>query len=484
MAVFREERHASLGRVLRATAPISRGAVLAREKPVLSMTPLRALALDERRTLLRAVSELGASTLDLLCAAHAYAHAPKSVRATVLATFCGMEAVPTEGAKLEAVSDVEHVARWWTERAEARGGPRVDAAELTQALMAFQLNAHHTPQLGDRRCGALYALGSRFTHACASANCAFAHDGDGALVHRAVRAIENGEVLTANYLGPWEYGSARVRRAALMRSKCFECRCATCLVAADAMRAMPCPACGARRGADGLLADDGAGTEGAGALDGALDGAVLPVALGGGCEEWRCARCGLALSADAMDVRIAEGDAWPLTPCARGHGAGTLLEWERRVEAAAHNLLMIVYASRDGDAHAALARLPAIVRAVRALLGARHWVVAFLVAIQLEATVGLASRMADAPEAELLAAARGRLGLPVSSLGELLAACARMALQLHRWHRARAPLAAAPFFEDVCELAELACRVVASTAAAAARDTILTVVALVRVDLE
>lgn len=488
--LFHEELHADLGRVLRARARIEPGTVLVRERPVLTMTALRALAPSQRALILGAVAKLGASTLDLFCTAHAYLHAPEPVRATVLATFCGMEAVHAAGAPgaaHDAVRDVERVAEWCAAHLRSDEAAEVAAPELRQALMCFQLNAHHTPQLGDRRCGALYALGSRFTHACLSANCAFEHEGD-LLAHRAVREIRAGEVLTTNYLGPWEYGSARVRRAALLRSKAFECRCETCARGADALRAMPCPACGTARGSDGLLPSAAEGDSGWPRLfaDGADGdgGLVLPVAFDGGREEWRCARCGHALSSGAMDVRVSVGDDWPLRAA---DGSGGLLGWEARVEAAAHNLLLLVYAAKAGASDPSLARLPAILGAVRRLLGRSHWVVPFLLAVQLEATLALASRMARVTEAELLDAAARELGLSAATLGALLARCVTAASDLHRWQRERAPLAATPLFEDVAELAELACRLVGRPALPGEREQagcVEALLALVHVDLE
>lgn len=472
-ALFREDVNHSLGRVLRATALLRPGTTLVRELPVLTMTPLRAIEATERKALLQAVADLGASTLDLFCAAHAFVRASTQVRAAVLNTFCGIEAVRdvgSAGAKLEAVSDVDHVAQWCSQHM------CVPASELRQALMCFQLNAHMAPQLSDRRCGALYAVGSRFTHACVSANCAFEHDGN-LLVHRVVREIQPGDILTTNYLGPWEYGSTRMRRAALMRSKCFFCECDSCLSSADAMRAMPCPACGIGRGRDGLLPEgrDGDGPD-------LLRGTVIPVALEDGREEWRCASCGHALSAEAMDVPVEVGNFWPLV----GGRGDSLLSWEARVESAAHNLLMLVYASKESGSHPALARLPAILGAVSRLLGRCHWVTAFLLALQLEALLALTSRMAHAVEQNVLAAVARELGVPAPSLDSLLARCTHTASALRRWQEERAPLAAAPLFEDVTELAELACRVAKARAPSYGNEeqrTFETVLTLVRADI-
>jgi len=384
-ALFVETGHPILGRVLRASACIVPGTLLVRERPVMAMTPLRELDAPERKALLAAVAELGASTFDLFCAAHAFALSPQNARFLVLSTFCGVEAVDVEVAEArQALREVEIVAAWCAEHMAACAS--VEPADLRQALMCFHLNAHHTPRLGDRRCGALYAIGSRFTHACLSANCAFEHDDD-CLVHRAVCTIEPGAVLTSNYLGPWEYGSTRVRRAALVRSKCFVCGCASCERSIDPMRALPCPNCGPQRANSGLLgevSDD--------ELAGSKTGSMLPTRLDdGGGEEWRCATCKHVLSEQAMDREVSVPGDWPLVSSADAYGS-SLLGWERRIESAAHNLLLHVYAGASGGAvNATLPRMPAILGAVY-LTNKKHYYafiinICFLFTIVVNATL-------------------------------------------------------------------------------------------------
>lgn len=54
--------------------------------------------------------------IDLMCAAHAFVHAPDDVRERVLGTFCGMEAVPdAERADAQPLQEAVRVARWWAD---------------------------------------------------------------------------------------------------------------------------------------------------------------------------------------------------------------------------------------------------------------------------------------------------------------------------------------------------------------------------------
>jgi hypothetical protein len=455
--------HPILGNVLYAQSNIAAGTLLLCEEPVMTMTPFRELGGEERRAVLGAAAELGVASLDLICTAHAFAASTPELRARLLSTFCGIEAIPP-GMREVALRDVDAAVRWAT--AHLRGCAAVPVDELCQALICFKLNAHHTPHLGDRRCGAMYASGSRFTHACLSANCAFEHDAQDRLVHRAVRQIVAGQMLTTNYLGPWEYGSTRARRALLLSSKCFDCGCSECAREPDAMRAIPCRACGPPRGVDGLLVE----TTDDASIAAGLEGMASPSPAQGGGEVWTCACCGDTRSAVEMDVALTPPHDWPLVSPLSGAAAAagsSLLEWERRVEVAAHNLQLHVDAATDGT-HPTLLRLPAILVAVRRLLGRSHWAYAFLSAIQLEAALALTARLEDQPDADLLAVARAQLGLNVCSLDDFLARCVRTAIGLRAWQLVRAPLAATPLFEGVLELADLALRVSALPASATA----------------
>mmetsp|Transcript_12857 Transcript_12857/g.30241 ORF Transcript_12857/g.30241 Transcript_12857/m.30241 type:complete len:270 (+) Transcript_12857:623-1432(+) len=127
------------------------------------------------------------------------------------------------------------------------------------------------------------------------------------------------------------------------------------------MRALPCPNCGPQRANSGLLgevSDD--------ELAGSKTGSMLPTRLDdGGGEEWRCATCKHVLSEQAMDREVSVPGDWPLVSSADAYGS-SLLGWERRIESAAHNLLLHVYAGASGGAvNATLPRMPAILGALR-----------------------------------------------------------------------------------------------------------------------
>jgi hypothetical protein len=482
-----EETHPRLGRVLRAHALIPVGTVLMRERPVMSSTPFRVLDAEERAAVLGAADMVGTLGLDLICMAHAFGRASPAERARVLSTFCGTDAIPPElrtGSSREQLAAVDRVAGW--ARHHLHQCAHVALDELRQALMCYKLNAHHSPQLSDKRRGALYALGSKFTHACLSANCAFEHDAAGTrLVHRAMRTIEPGTILTTNYLGAWEYGSRHARQALLLASKCFECQCATCEARLDTLRALPCPSCGQPRDANGLLP---APARGMASIESAVGRVILPYSpysaaqapqgaapqepqeRGARAEErWLCARCGSEFGASEVDIRVQVDEHWPLIapPSASDDSAGelTLLGWERCVEMAAHNLLAHVSATTESErTHPTVAKLPAIRTAVHQLFGGGHWTASFLLAIELEAALALTERMAARPDSKLLRACADELGLAkLDSVAQLLGSCARHASELCEWQRARAPHAATPLFDEMVELAGLALRVPCAT---------------------
>ncbi|KAI8476134.1 MAG: hypothetical protein J3K34DRAFT_516805 [Monoraphidium minutum] len=190
------------------------------------------------------------------------------------------------------------------------GAPR-DAGTALRVLLAFELNAHAV----DGR-GALFALGSKFTHTCGQPNSVFKSCG-GMGYHVAVIPIAPGDLLTTTYLegGPMLM-AAPYRRVFTMEGFAFKCRCPRCAGPADDMRCLPCPRCAgpaARRGGDGLLPravalkgvrPEGvltfhaappplAGGEGGGGGSGGA-------AAGGG--SWVCGSCGAELADDDAEI--------------------------------------------------------------------------------------------------------------------------------------------------------------------------------------
>lgn len=108
---------------------------------------------------------------------------------------------------------------------------------------------------------AVFELGSKFNHSCgADENVLYRWQrplGTSSLqaaekgVFVATRDVEAGDELLVNYTGMLM--STPQRRSWLQETKFFRCECRLCSGSVDMLRALPCPACGSRRGSDGSL---------------------------------------------------------------------------------------------------------------------------------------------------------------------------------------------------------------------------------------
>ena len=285
-------------------------------------------------------------------------------RARAAAAYIAAEIAP-RAAKADAAAD-----------GAAFADPPQDAATIERVLLAFELNAHAV-----NGAGALFAVGSKFTHTCGQPNSIFKSCG-GRGYHVALRDIAAGELLTTTYLeGGAMLMSKQYREVFTMEGFAFKCRCARCAAPADDMRRLPCPECAAaaaRRGGDGLLPKQvalgrlqpsGYITFTASVVDGdgsGADGGADAAAADAPPPRWDCAACGASLpDADAAlfgagGDRIAEIAA--LAPGGRAErGAAALVHQADRE-------------MRSGRApRAAVARLAeTVARAV----GPAHWATA------------------------------------------------------------------------------------------------------------
>ena len=272
----------------------------------------------------------------MLLILHAYCHAPDNVRRTVQAVFCADSAIPFED---DTRREIQSVSRWWLEHgvpSEAGALHDVRDTELCRLQQIVHLNGHSRAEGLGETVG-LFLVGSKFTHECISPNCVFHVTATGSLAHRALRRIDDGEILTVDYCGAFGNCSTRLRREHLLRSKLFLCECTAC-ASADATRRFPCPACCPRR-EDGLLrrldADSPDLTE--------AQPTVVPRARGRECA-WVCDGCQRQFSDRDVDRPVHLG---AVNRMPQLHAARTLFAAERLLESAVHNLL--VHSSRQSD---------------------------------------------------------------------------------------------------------------------------------------
>ena len=159
-------------------------------------------------------------------------------------------------------------ARWLAAR--PAGAPDGWTEETVHALLLVaDTNTHSFNGDGDDDARlALFALGSKAAHSCAP-NCFYSSRREaGKLQYVAARALAEGEAITFSYLAEEVATPRAKRRAQLLETKFFVCRCARC-AGRDDCRGLRCGACKAGT----LLCAD---------ADEAL------------ATSWACARCGEA----------------------------------------------------------------------------------------------------------------------------------------------------------------------------------------------
>ena len=157
-------------------------------------------------------------------------------------------------------------AAWLAARGSAPDGWAADTAHAL--LLVADTNTHSfagSAEGGGRL--ALFALASKAAHSCAPSCLYSSRHGAGVLRYVAARAIAEGEAVTFSYLADEQASPRATRRAQLLATKHFHCRCARC-AGRDDCRGLRCGACAAGT----LLCAD-------------ADDEAEPSA-------WACARCG------------------------------------------------------------------------------------------------------------------------------------------------------------------------------------------------
>lgn len=357
-----------LGRCFISTRPISPGAVIISEEPLLLTEPEGAEVTDAVDAILRA-----------------FCVAPSAVQAAVIASLATIE--------YDKASTLATAARNEAKRLEGTYGNQ-PLSQLEAAIMAFRLNGH---SFGKR--SALFSTLCRMQHGCDP--CAlYNRSADGKRgQYVALRFIATGELVSMNYLGPEQMLGHRFRRALLSAQKLFVCECERCR-GPDWSATVPCPSCHPRQ-SDGSLPVD--------AQDGASKRVMYAVSTAGGLETsrdeegacWRCAACGGQFSSAAMFAIPASDDGRPLGRQLESRLSTIAVAAERDFES-------ILADDDDDDGGVASVPYAAILdrlNAARRVLGGRHWATAKLLQlhsdwIMAQLALPAAKRARDVPTAQ------------------------------------------------------------------------------------
>ena len=286
---------APFGRCVVAMRAIEPGTILHQERPVLVVDPEDAAGTPRTERCLKA-----------------FCRASADAQARALTFFSGDGEVELTSSQR---TDLEQ-ARACAQKPWAR---KHSVEVLCRVALAFNLNAH---SFGGTT--ALFELGAIFAHAC-DANARFvAIDGYGC--HVAVRPIEAGEFVNANYLGSMCIMSHPMRQRALFERKLFHCTCERCC-GPDRARGVPCPRCHPRREDGSLAPQHHSNPEGSIAIpspvplsstsDGKGSEATQPPAkqpppppspteLGECTLCWRCASCSFSYTAAQVEAPLKE----------------------------------------------------------------------------------------------------------------------------------------------------------------------------------
>lgn len=174
---------------------------------------------------------------DELSYLRSFCKAPVHVRDTVLSLFCP----PLEDRGAHMIQPILKIARKAAKRQWAKG---FSVRELQNALVIHALNAFSFQNSST----ALFEIGSKLTHSC-DANTAYSSSRvRGCGCHIAIKSIEKGELITAEYVDAAQ--PTDMRREKLRSTKLFDCECDRCLQP-DLTRAVPCPSCHPRQGSRG-----------------------------------------------------------------------------------------------------------------------------------------------------------------------------------------------------------------------------------------
>ena len=403
-----------LGRTLVATRPIAAGTVLLSEFPLLMS--VRELPRDTLQAVLDA--ETSAPHADTVKNAHAFLRAPEATQELFLRECCGEEGF--EDAEHSFIIEMREGANWCVRHDPACAG--VAEARLARALCIFAQNSFES----DKRVGsAVHLHGSKWTHRCLRPNCDVAGNNrpDGRITCRAIRDVAAGEVLSISYVSSFRHLSTRCRREALLEIRGFWCECDDCHT--DDMRCLPCPSC-QPRDAHGLL--QRTGDEG----DLKRIGPPAPSSAGvvlSNAPSWQCERCGQQCTDAVVDTPCAApaaheawagsgGRPWPLPL-----PAGGLLTWESTIEDATLRMCAKSEEKREAggwevaDEIGELEGLAALLDAVRAVLGERHWVQCTMFEIRVNSMLKLARELRNPSSAAPMSLAMSSRML-LTALGE------------------------------------------------------------------
>ena len=395
-----------LGRCLVAARAIEPGEVVISELPILSSAVGESLLKDDEEDA-APFKKLGASSpasRRLIAILRAYCAAPASVRNAVREAVSTIEYDASQQGTTEQVAAVRKAFPWAAEHS---------TESLTEALMAFNLNAHG---FGDNA-SAIFPTIRLMQHAC-DPNVLFAPRPSDQKLGRGVaiatRAISAGEPLCISYhdctMG------RRMRRKVLARKKQFVCRCAQCR-APDWNAQVPCPGCHPRTPGGHLPADDpllfsleahrgaapsvhyarrdadaAAAPEIAASV--AADNTHKAAGGGGGVGSgvlWRCAHCSRTWSA---------AQVFPSSVAAAEEEAEEAEEAEEVTVEEDLELLVLSLEQQFGNAleagGATAEVFQAALSATRATLGMRHWATVKLLSMQ---SLWLCTQLSlDAPE--------------------------------------------------------------------------------------
>ena len=468
---------APLGRTWSASADAHEGLVLLEEAPLFVARP----TMSGEAT--HGGSPADATDADVVAAAR---RDPRAAKEVLEAGFCDARALtPHDDECTPEAAMVRSRARTMireTNEAAAylldRSDHALTADEVATVLQIMRLNSM---ALGGARGDGLFLKGSIFQHACASSsNVVFRFIPERNVMRFATsRPVAKGEALAIDYLGSSGEASRRVRRAVLLASKLFLCRCASCANPAhDLTRQVPCARCHSCDD-DGLLAV-GEVQDGSGRWRDSTYHAAVPVDAPPSAPRGALADGDVGALADGDVVAFCDAlegpAAWRCTVCGSPVQSPPLGHAEEvRLENIAHNFSNEVEvlegggellagalddSTPEGRAAAALLRkLPTILEHTARSLGLTHWATIRLRAIQLEHWRALAGLSMDGDEdalqsaKEALRAIGARANTHFPSLLIASRDIADGALALHAWRTRAGFRTTAPLVFELIELA-------------------------------
>jgi len=205
---------------------------------------------------------------------------------------------------------------------------------------------------------ALFYLGSRLNHSCESNSHYTGNRIPGKGCHVALTPIEEGALITTNYLGDDAMMSTPMRRWVLSSQKLFHCECTRCM-RPDETRVVPCPGCHPRvsNGGSWTLPPD---------LD--IEGARY-ISPSRAADEWYCEGCARTWNADAVFPGVGELSG---------------MDMENRVERVVYNLNKEL----DANVETSYSQICELLQLAAGVLGMRHWATVKMLDIQTQFLIG------------------------------------------------------------------------------------------------